>query len=437
MATDVSNKFDVIVVGAGLAGLAAAHTCAQAGLETIVIERGTKPGTKNVMGGVLYTRPTAKVFPEFWKDAPVERPVIEQGAWLLTSDSAIKLAYRSQRFADDPPNAFTVLRVKLDKYFADQAEKSGALVICETLVEEVLTDGDNVIGVRCGRAEGDLYAPVVIIAEGVNSELTRQLGMQTDLKLDDTASVVKELIRLDPKVIEDRFNLSGEHEGATIEMYGDATLGMLGTAFLYTNKDSISLGVGFLLSQAVEAAQTPYDMLQRLKQHSMVAPLIEGGETGEYMTHMIPEGGYNRMPQLFGHGVMVVGDAAMLVNGIHREGSNYALLSGQLAAETAIEAHENGDFSGKTLSHYRARLLDETPILRDLRKYRNAAHYVESHPALLSTYPDLVSDAMYEMLNVDDVPKRQKQWEIVRMVLRARSLVGMAWDGIDGARSML
>ncbi len=437
MATDVSNKFDVIVVGAGLAGLSAAYTCARAGLETIVIERGTKPGTKNVMGGVLYTQPTARVFPEFWKDAPVERPVLEQGAWILTKDSVIKLSYRSQRFAQEPPNAFTVLRVKLDKYFADQAEEAGALIICETLVEEVLTEGERVIGVRCGRPEGELYAPIVILAEGVNSELTRQLGMQTDLKPTDAASVVKEIIRLDREVIEERFNLSGPDDGLTIEMYGDATAGLLGTGFLYTNQDSLSLGVGCLLSQLVDCPHTPYSMLQRLKQHPMIAPLIEGGESGEYMSHLIPEGGYNRMPQLFGHGVLVVGDAAMLVNGVHREGSNHALLSGLLAAQTAVEAHEKGDFSGRVLSHYRARLLEETPTLHDLRKYRNASTYMERHPAVLTTYPELASDAIYEMLKVDDVPKRQKQWEIVRMALRARSLTGMAWDAIDGARSML
>ncbi len=136
--TDVNLNYDVIVVGAGPAGLAAATVCARAGLETIVIERGRKPGTKNVMGGVLYTRPTAQVFGEFWKDAPLERCVIEQNAWILTEDSAIKLGYRSPQFAEDVPNSYTVLRVKVDEYFAQKATEAGALIINETKVDEVL-----------------------------------------------------------------------------------------------------------------------------------------------------------------------------------------------------------------------------------------------------------------------------------------------------------
>ncbi len=330
----IAPKFDVIVVGAGPAGVAAATVCARAGLETIVFERGRKPGVKNVMGGVLYTRPTAEVFGEFWKDAPLERCVIEQNAWILTEDSAIKLGYRSRQFAEDIPNAFTVLRVKVDEYFAQQAEAAGALIINETKVDEVLQEDGRAVGVRTGRPEGEVYAPIVIIAEGVNCELTKALDMQSDLRLEDAASTVKEIIRLDREVIEDRFSL-GPEEGATIEMYGASTQGMLGTAFLYTNQESISLGVGVLLADAVKDHTTPFDMLKQLKQHPVVAPLIAGGESGEYMAHLIPEGGYNRLPALFGHGVMVVGDAAQLVNGLHREGSNHAILSGKMAAPLA------------------------------------------------------------------------------------------------------
>jgi len=428
-------KFDVIVVGAGPAGLAAGTVCARAGLDTIIIERGRKPGTKNVMGGVLYTRPTAEVWPEFWKDAPLERCVIEQNAWIMTEDSAIKLGYRSAKFAEDVPNAFTVLRVKVDQYFAQQAEAAGALIISETKVDEVLREDGRVVGVRTGRPQGEVYAPVVILAEGVNPILARELGMHEDLDPSSAALTVKELLRLDPEVIEERFGLD-EGEGATIEMYGAPTMGMLGTAFIYTNESSLSLAVGVLLSEFAEVPDTPHDLLQQLKQHPAVAPLVEGAEPAEYMAHLIPEGGYDKMPALFGHGVMIVGDAAQLVNGIHREGSNHAILSGKAAAETAIEAHHKGDFSERTLGHYRQRLEEATPTIADLRKYRKATKFMERHP-ILKVYPPLAAYAFEEMLTVDDKTKRQKQWEIIKEALRRRKPWAMAWDAIEGGLSFI
>jgi electron transfer flavoprotein-quinone oxidoreductase len=425
-------EFDVIVVGGGCAGLAAGTVCARAGLNTIILERG-RPGNKNVMGGVLYTRPTAQVYPDFWHQAPVERPVVEQNLWVLTEDSAIKIGYRSKSFVENTPNAFTVLRARFDPWCAAQAAAAGALVVPNTKVEEVLTDRGRVIGVRTGRPQGDVFAPITIICEGVNPELTQQLGMQGEIELQDMSSTTKEVIALPPQVIQDRFNLA-PGEGATIELFGDSSARLLGMGWIYTNKDTVSVGVGVSLVDYVKTDVTPHDMLQRLKAHPMVAPLIEGGEVREYSSHMIPEGGWNKLPQLYGDGVMVCGDAAMLVNAVHREGSNHAILSGMLAAETAIEAHKKGDFSRRTLAGYWHRLYKEVPTIRDLRKYRYAMTYPEKHRAVMTVYPDLAAYAAREMLTVDGVSKREKEWRILRQVLRARSIFGMAWDAVDALR---
>src|SRR5439155_17654608 len=90
IAEDLDSRFDVVVVGAGLAGTAAAYLLAKAGLSVVCIERGDEPGTKNVMGGVLYRQPMEKIIPGWWRQAPVERPVVEERVWMITEDSMLQ-----------------------------------------------------------------------------------------------------------------------------------------------------------------------------------------------------------------------------------------------------------------------------------------------------------------------------------------------------------
>ena len=184
----VQERFDAIVVGAGPSGTSAAITMAKAGLKVIIFERGEKPGSKNLMGGVLYRQPTEQVFPEFWKEAPIERTLMETNYWFMTDKAATKIGYRTEDFMEEPYNSFTVLRAKFDKWAADQAVKAGALLICETVVEDIIKENDKVIGVKTGRENGNVYADVVVISEGANSLLTQDsLGMQ---KQQDRKSVV-------------------------------------------------------------------------------------------------------------------------------------------------------------------------------------------------------------------------------------------------------
>ena len=127
-------------------------------------------------------------------------------------------------------------------------------------------------------------------------------------------------------------------------MMGTVTEGMVGTGFLYTNKDSLTIGVGCMLSdfKANPQRTTPYALLEKLKKHPSIAPLIEGGEMKEYCAHLIPEGGFHAVPQVYGDGWMIVGDSGGFVNAVHREGSNLAMTTGRLAAETVIAAKAAG-----------------------------------------------------------------------------------------------
>ncbi|HLI25946.1 MAG TPA: FAD-dependent oxidoreductase [Chloroflexota bacterium] len=429
----VAEKFDVVVVGAGLAGTAAAYTLAKAGVKTLLVERGDYPGSKNVMGGVIYRQPLEKILPGWWREAPIERPVAEESIWILTEDSAVKVGYRSERFAEEPYNAFTVLRAKFDKWFADKAVEAGAVLVTETVVEDVLRHNGQIVGVRTNRPDGDIAAHVVIAADGVNSLLSQKVGLHGELPPDRVALAVKEIIQLGTQKIDERFTLENG-EGATIELFGDATLGMLGYGFIYTNKDTLSVGLGVLLSQLIARKVTPNYLLERFKAHPMVRRLLADGEQKEYMAHLIPEGGWPQIPPLYAPGYLVVGDAAGMVNGAFREGSNYAAISGKLAALTAIEALERGDFGRAMMARYVERL-QESFIADDLAGYSRLSRFAHQNPHLLTAYPRLLCDAAHALLTVDGTPKRLKFAEIVRKALRQRPPLALARDVAGALRA--
>jgi electron transfer flavoprotein-quinone oxidoreductase len=386
---------------------------AVAGLSVVVLERGQFPGAKNVWGGILYREPTEKVAPGFEHEAPLERPIVEQRYLLLTDDAMMGATYRSQRFAEAPFNAYTVLRAPFDRWYASKAEEAGAEVYAEFTVVDLLLEDGAVVGVTTGDAEGELLARCVVIADGANSLLAQKIGLHREWEPIEQALVAKELIALPPDVIEARFALPAGL-GTALEIFGEPTSGLLGYGFIYTNKESLSIGTGALLEDLIVSGLNVNDMLDRFKAHPAIAPLVAGGETLEYSGHLIPEGGYNRLPQVYADGAVVVGDAAQLVNPLNREGANLAMLSGKLAAQAIIEAKANDDFSAMSLSRYRE-LLDESVVMADLHKIRNVTDFAHPRPHLLRDYPRVLSAMFEEYLRVDGVPKKVKQKKIVAM----------------------
>lgn len=431
----ISEKFDAIVVGAGPAGNAAAYTMAKAGLKVLQLERGEYPGSKNVQGAVLYSDALEKLIPDFREEAPLERHVIEQRLWMLDDTSHMGVHYRSDDFNEERPDRYTIIRAQFDKWFSRQVRDAGALLLCETTVLGLVQDkSGRVVGVRTDREGGEVLADVVVLADGVNGLVGQRAGLRSELKPDTVALAVKEMHFLPEEVIHSRFNLK-EGEGVVIEALGTVTAGMVGMGFIYTNKESLSVGIGCLVSDFADSDHTPSSILERFKAHPSVRALLEGSEAKEYAAHLIPEGGYRAIPQLFGDGWVVAGDSGHFVNSIHREGSNMAMTSGQVAGETIAELKKSGrPCTRQNLADYKRRL-DDTYVMKDLKKYKDLPNHMHHNRHLVSVYPQLLGKAAQSWFRVDGVDKRTKENEIFASFRRTRKITGLLSDAFRMARA--
>ncbi|MCR6632268.1 MAG: FAD-dependent monooxygenase [Magnetospirillum sp.] len=274
------EKFDAIVVGAGPSGNSAAYTMAKAGLKVLQVERGEYSGSKNVQGAILYATSLEKIIPDFREDAPLERHIVEQRLWMLDDKSHCGTHYRSDKFNEERPNRYTIVRAQFDKWFNSKVREAGALVVCETTVTELARDADGkVVGIKTDRDDEVVHADVVVLADGVNSLVGQRSGIRPEIKPEHAALAVKEMHFLPREVIDQRFNIKGE-EGVVIEALGTVTMGLMGTAFLYTNGESVSVGIGCLVSDFRDSGTSPYVMLDKFKKHPLHRPPA-GGLGGE------------------------------------------------------------------------------------------------------------------------------------------------------------
>jgi len=412
----LEEKFDAIVVGAGPAGSACAYTLAKAGLQTLLVERGKFPGAKNMWGGAYYGPLIHELFPHFWEEAPVERYIKRRKFSFLTGDSALSVDFTTRSFNEPPYNGFSVLRVKFDQWLASKAEQAGAIVASGLQADDLLWEGSKVSGIKAG---GDaLPASVVVACDGVNSLLAEKAGLRRELSPKDMKQGVKEVIQLPRDLIEQRFRLTGK-EGIAWESLGTFTRGIPGGAFLYTNVDSLSVGVVVQLHDLAEKNVKANDLLEEFKQHPEVAYYLNEGKTVEYSAHLIPVSGMHMMPELCGDGILVAGDAAALtlVSGLALEGANFAIASGAAAAETIVAAKKAGDFSKKALSEYRSRL-EKSFVLKDLETFRKAPRFLENS-RLYAQYPEFFCDAAERIFTNDGRP-RAKTIKLLRQAMKGR-----------------
>ena len=430
------NDCDVIVVGGGPAGSCAALVAARAGLSVVLLERGPFPGSKNMYGGVVYPRILDELIPNWWEEAPIQRWVTRRSTMLLTDTQALTVDFRTDAWGRAPYNGATAYRPDFDHWLAGHAEAAGAQLLTSTTVTGLLRDDKGaVVGVTTDRPDGDLRARVVIACDGVNSFLAKQAGLYEHTDVKHFTLGVKETLALPKEVIDERFGVRGR-EGVDIEIIG-CTGGVNGGGFVYTNLDTVAVGVVLKIAKLASQELRPEQIIAGLKSHPAIAPLIEGGEVKEYSAHVIPEAGLKMMPKMTTDGMLVAGDAAALclAAGIWLEGVNFAMASGMYAGEAAVEALAAGDVSAHGLRGYQRRLSD-TFVLKDHRKLRRAPELVLSD-RVQHLYPQMVANVVERMYRIDNP---QPKPGLRRILKQERKRAGirrfdLLRDAVTGARS--
>ena len=414
------EKVDVIIVGGGISGLTAGYLLAKKGLDVLLIERGNYCGSKNVTGGRIYSYNLEKILPEFIEEAPWERKILREKVSLMTEDSSAGLDFYSGKLDLERGSSYSVLRAQFDQWLQEKAEDAGVQIVTGIRVDDLLMED----GYACGVIAGDdtLRSDIVILADGVNSLLAQKASLGKGLQPGQVSVGAKEIIELDESTINDRFQCrSGE--GTAWLFAGFPSGGRIGGGFLYTNKTSLSIGIVCNVADIWHGKKSVPELLQDFKAHPTIAPLLKNGKAVEYSAHLVPEGGLSMAPDLYGNGVLVIGDAAgfCLNLGYAVRGMDLAVVSAECAASAANKAHADNDFSKETLSSYKT-FLNDSVLMSDMKLYKKLPDFMDKTKRIYKEYPELAVDVLEDMFRFDGTPAKS----MLKMALPHLRKVGIS-----------
>ena len=391
-------RFDAAVVGAGPAGATAAYKLAKKGFKVLLVERGRVPGSKNVYGGRVYLAPIKDVYPDFEKEAPVHRWIRKERISLVSGEKMLTIEYRDKDLL-----SFTSYLPQLTGWMAGKAEEAGAVLVSEITVDSLLVEDSYVKGIRCGSDE--IRVDVVIDAEGLNRLLLERAGLVSKPSSEYLALGVKETVKLSEEAVNDRFELDSD-EGLAWLFLGDLTQGINGGGFLYTNRDSVNLGLVMILDKGAKKLKEPIHVLaEKMRLNPLFKRYLRDGKVVEYSAHLTCEAPLNLMPpKLYGKGLLIVGDAAgfSLNLGYTVRGVDLAVYSGALAAEAVEKAHGSGE-TAENLSIYE-RMVKESFIYRLIGRFKGVKSLM-AQDRIFTDYPLLATDIASLIFNIGyDVP---------------------------------
>ncbi|MCI4361108.1 MAG: hypothetical protein L3J91_05340, partial [Thermoplasmata archaeon] len=246
---------------------------------------------------------------------------------------------------------------------------------------------------------------------------------------------MKEVYQLPRDVIEDRFQLAPGEGHAEEWVAGMFEPGVMGGGFLYTNRDTLSVGLILNLGSMFGRNVYSHDLMEQFKLHPAIAARLEGAELVEYGAKLISSGWASRPAAFHGDGWMIAGDAAGFVfsNGMVIQGMNYAIRTGIEAAEVADGAIAAADPSGRRLVEYDQRL-ESTGVLHDFRDFEGMDR-VKWNPRFYTMYPKFATRLMGEVARSGGDPKRPL-WRILKDVQSEAGvpLTDLVMDGVDLVR---
>lgn len=435
-------EFDVIVVGAGPAGSACALTLARNGLDVLILEKARIPGERNMTGGVIYGSfidgyGMIDLVPEFEKNAPLQRKIISHEVIALSKwDKDGKYRYyklskssflsRLGLFNLDfgTGHDYSILRRQFDRWFVNLAVQEGAMLSTSTTVHDLLIENGSVVGVVTDNEE--IRANLVVDCSGVTSTLVERAGLRERLVPRQLYHGIKRVYRLDKEKIDDRFKVSG-NEGKALFFIGDFMFGISGGAFIYTNIDTLSVGIVASMDSMIRQTTERFDRIGKLidaqdefENHPMVAELLDGAELVEYSAHNIPKSFKCILKRPYTNGFLVAGDAlgSFVKIGPMIDGMRRAIASGIMAAKTYIEAKVSGSFGEKNLSRYKYYL---SPIYEDVNRYGRDSFITESS-FIYNTAPKLLfaSRILCKEEKVDRIREREIE-DCIKRVQRGTS----------------
>jgi len=383
-------EYDVIVVGAGPAGAAAALSLARKGVNVLMLEKARVPGERNMTGGVIYGDFPGQwglisLVPDFESSAPLERRIVSHEVVVLGSPDYKEGKSRYYRLSKSSLPArmglfpmefetghdYSVLRRPFDRWFANLSVQAGAMLSTETTAEGLLKEGDAIVGVRTPGEE--LRASLVIDASGVTSNLVAEAGLRDRLSPRQLYHGIKRVYKLDAASIEKRFRVR-PGEGRAVFFLGEFMHEISGGAFVYTNRETLSVGLVVSLDSLIRRTTEHFDQVGKLldvldefEEHPMVAELLDGARALEYSAHNIPKGYKAMLKRPYADGFLVAGDAlgAFVKIGPMIDGMRRAVTSGMMAASAYLSARASGSFRGRNLSRYKELL---GPIYEDVNR---------------------------------------------------------------------